>query len=375
MVYNTSSPLVLSGRSYMNYVNSIKSPATRKIYTTLLRQFLEFCNLRETEELLTRLGDLRQIESRIIDFIVSARDQVTYSYSSLKLAAIMAFYSINDLQLNRKKLGKFLGEEVKRQKDRPYTLEEIHRMLDVADERGKAIILLLTSTGMRIGALCGLSFRHLQRIEEYDLYKVTVYENTKEEYTCFTSPEAAAALSTYLQQRERRGDKIYYDKEKKMWSPGSSPLFRRGYDKDDPFKIIYASPVTKSTFDYILQQTLEKAGIITITPKLAGRKTVDRKPVARSNGFRKMVNTTMVKAHVEPLIKEMLLGHHTGLEENYYRPEEQDLLNEYLKCVDMVTVNQEHRLRREVQTLKQEITRFSKMERQIEELNRRIGLG
>ncbi|MGA7603010.1 MAG: hypothetical protein WCE33_08000, partial [Nitrososphaeraceae archaeon] len=152
----------------MNYVNSIKSPATRKIYTTLLRQFLEFCNLRETEELLTRLGDPRQIESRIIDFIVSARDRVTYSYSSLKLAAILAFYSINDLQLNRKKLGKFLGEEVKRQKDRPYTLEEIHRMLDVADERGKAIILLLTSTGMRIGALCDLSFRHLQRIEEYD---------------------------------------------------------------------------------------------------------------------------------------------------------------------------------------------------------------
>ncbi|MGB7557464.1 MAG: hypothetical protein WBM37_03015, partial [Nitrososphaeraceae archaeon] len=93
----------------MNYVNSIKSPATRKIYTTLLRQFLEFCNLQETEELLTRLGDPRQIESRIIDFIVSARDRVTYSYSSLKLAAILAFYSINDLQLNRKKLGKFLG--------------------------------------------------------------------------------------------------------------------------------------------------------------------------------------------------------------------------------------------------------------------------
>jgi hypothetical protein len=169
-------------------------------------------------------------------------------------------------------------------------------------------------------------------------------------------------------------EKIYYDKEKKMWSPGSSPLFRRGYDKDDPFKILYASPVTKSTFDYILQQTLEKAGIITITPKLAGRKTVDRKPVARSNGFRKMVNTTMVKAHVEPLIKEMLLGHHTGLEENYYRPEEQDLLNEYLKCVDMLTVNNEFRLRLEVQTLKQEVTRFDKMQKQIEELNRRIGL-
>jgi hypothetical protein len=134
MASNTSSPLVLSGRSYLYYVNSIKSPATRKLYVMILRQFMEYCNLQDTEDLLTKLGDTRQIESRVIDFIVSARDQVTYSYNSLKLAAIMAFYSINDLQLNRKKLGKFLGEEIKRQKDRPYTLGEIHRMLDVADE-------------------------------------------------------------------------------------------------------------------------------------------------------------------------------------------------------------------------------------------------
>jgi integrase len=223
----------------------------------ILRQFMEYCNLQDTEDLLTKLGDTRQIESHVIDFIVSARERVTYSYNSLKLAAIMAFYSINDLQLNRRKLGKFLGEDVKRQKDRPYTLEEIHRMLDVADERGKAIILLLTSTGMRIRALGELRFRHLQKIEEYDLYKVTVYENTKEEYTCFTSPEAAAAINAYLQQRGRRGEKISYDKERKMWSPAVSPLFRREYNKEDPIKICYARPVTKSTFDYILQQIQE----------------------------------------------------------------------------------------------------------------------
>lgn len=60
-------------------------------------------------------------------------------------------------------------------------------MLDVADERGKAIILLLTSTGMRIGALSSLRFGHLQRIDEYDLYKVMQYaesflSNNKADY-------------------------------------------------------------------------------------------------------------------------------------------------------------------------------------------------
>jgi hypothetical protein len=62
----------------------------------------------------------------------------------------------------------------------------------------------------------------------------------------------------------------------------------------------------------------------------------------------------MKRCKVDSLIKEMLLGHHTGLEENYYRPEEQDLLNEYLKCVDSLTINNEFRLRQEVQTLKVE---------------------
>ena len=60
------------------------------------------------------------------------------------------------MNLNRKKLGKFLGEEAKAHKDCAYTLEEIHRMVDVADERMKTVILLLASTGMRVGALNNL---------------------------------------------------------------------------------------------------------------------------------------------------------------------------------------------------------------------------
>ena len=44
--------------------------------------------VQDTDDLLTRLGDSRDIESRIIDFIVSSRDTVTYSYSALKAKSI-----------------------------------------------------------------------------------------------------------------------------------------------------------------------------------------------------------------------------------------------------------------------------------------------
>ena len=40
-----------------------------------------------------------------------------------------------------------------------------------------------------------------------------------------------------------------------------------------------------------------------------------------------------------PLHVEMLLGHDTGLSMNYYRPSMETLLEDYLKAVDLLTIN------------------------------------
>lgn len=50
-------------------------------------------------------------------------------------------------------------------------------MLEKADQRCRVAILLMASTGMRVGAIPLLRIRNLERIEKYSLYKVTVYEN------------------------------------------------------------------------------------------------------------------------------------------------------------------------------------------------------
>jgi hypothetical protein len=51
-------------------------------------------------------------------------------------------------------------------------------MLNVSDEKMKVIVLLLTSTGMRLGRLAGLKISSLQKIEEFQLYRVSVYDNS-----------------------------------------------------------------------------------------------------------------------------------------------------------------------------------------------------
>jgi predicted RNase H-like nuclease (RuvC/YqgF family) len=45
---------------------------------------------------------------------------------------------------------------------------------------------------------------------------------------------------------------------------------------------------------------------------------------------------------------EMLLGHDTGLSMSYYRPSAKTLLEDYLKAVDYLTINEENRLRKKV---------------------------
>jgi site-specific recombinase XerD len=90
----------------------------------------------------------------------------------------------------------------------------------------RVVILLLASTGMRIGAIPDLKLKHLTKIEEFSLYQITVYENTKDEYYCFCSPECANAIDSYMAYRERCYEKITPE----------SPLVREQFDRNNPHK-------------------------------------------------------------------------------------------------------------------------------------------
>ena len=49
---------------------------------------------------------------------------------------------------------------------------------------------------MRIGALPSLKLKHLTKIQEYGLYQLIIYENTKSEHVAFCTPESAAMLDS-----------------------------------------------------------------------------------------------------------------------------------------------------------------------------------
>ena len=62
------------------------------------------------------------------------------------------------------------------------------------------------------------------------------------------------------------------------------------------------------------------------------------------------------------------------MDENYYRPGQDEILQEYLKAVDLLTINEENRLKREVFELKQKADRFETIEEKIQKLSDKLGL-
>jgi hypothetical protein len=64
-----------------------------------------------------------------------------------------------------------------------------------------------------------------------------------------------------------------------------------------------------------------------------------RHPFQANHSLRKWFKTRCEISGMLPINVEMLLSHETGISDSYYRPTENDLLQSYLKTVDMLTIN------------------------------------
>jgi len=223
---------------------------------------------------------------------------------------------------------RFLPADEGARGDRGYTDEEIHEILGFCDQRERAMVLLMASTGMRIGAITTLQLADLSKIEGYNLYRITVYASSrKDRYYTFCSPECAQALDSYLDYRSRFGETL----------EPTSPLIREQFDVRDFFQSKRAKPMSNDGTLRIIKQLLKRSGMRS-------------KNVKQTHGFRKFAITQMIKAQMDYESREYLVGHRhsSGLGVNYDRTTEEDRLQEYLKAVNHLTINEENRLRKQV---------------------------
>ena len=145
---------------------SIKSKVTRKEYERNLNRFLKETDLLTTDKLL-KLGrdSPNKLSSIIIDLILTYKERV--EKGELTSSAIFAWYApvklfltMNDLTLNWDKLSRMIPRQGKAD-DRAIEINEIKKMLKFASVRDKALVLLLASSGIRIGAVPSLNIKHV----------------------------------------------------------------------------------------------------------------------------------------------------------------------------------------------------------------------
>jgi integrase len=340
------------------FLNSIKSEKTRQQYVLYFRKYMEIQGISIDDILNVKDADSKQIEEQIIDFIMDMKDE-NKSFSAIHnyKSAIIAFYKINDVVLNVTKINKFMPEQHRLKKDRAYEREEIGKLLEIADERFRAVILLLASTGMRIGAVKSLRLRNLEKIPENNIYKVTVYEGDKEEYFSFTTPEATEAIDEYLEMRKRYGEPLNKN----------SFLIREQFDVRSRLKIESPSRLKSMTLTKKLMDLGERAGI-----RVNSKDYASRHDVAISHGFRKYFTTELIKSDVKAEARLMLEGHSIGITDHYWRPSSQDILGEYMKAVNNLTINEENRLKLKIEKLEVEKTDFQALASEIAEIKREL---
>jgi hypothetical protein len=176
---------------------------------------------------------------------------------------------------------------------------------------------MLASTGMRREALTQIvPSTDMEYLKDYKLYKIRIYRRTRYEQVCFSTPEAAEAINLYLTPHNRK----------------------------------YFHNVQPKAVSIRLRNLAIEAGIGQIHPDIEGKIHGQyRSMIPAVHGLRKFAITQMAKAKVDTEIAKLLTGHSIGVRGRYVEYADDDLLQEYLKAVDLLTISPENRLKKQVE--------------------------
>ena len=336
-----------------NFLLGFRSSSTRECYLKKLKLFLRFAGM-DADEVVDMAGnESKELEFIILKFVEWLKDRgVSGSTIRQHVQAIKHLLVMNDLEtaLNWEKLSKLMPKARKIGLDRAPTKEEIRKLLEYADIRLKALILLLCSSGIRIGSVEHLRWKHVKPVEykgqRFAKLIVPVSKGEGEAYITFITPEAYEALLEYRRMREAEGEKITPE----------SPLIRvvkwsKSKAKGTPL------PASSKTLRNEIHRLWERAGL---------RERSGGKPhgVKAVHGFRKFFATKLENAGAGRLIVETLLGHRISVISNYFKPSERELLEAYAKAIQELTISEVLESKAELQR------RLAERDRRVTELER-----
>ncbi len=322
-----------------NFLDALPNPTTRDHYQRFLRYFFEFIklnggSLEKDSKIFVKQSRKNPsfTSSSIMSFIRFQKERIEKGeISSASMSnyykPIKLFCDMNDISLNWKKITRTIPKIKKRSTDRIPTLDEIKKLLNYPDRRLKAAVLVMISSGIRVGAWDYLRWKNITPIRKDDKViaaKMIVYSGEPEEYTTFITPEAYEALEGYIDFRIEHGERV----------SDSSWVLRNDFDVSTRGWANISKQLKSTGLKRLIERALWGEGI---RKKLENGEK--RHEFKADHGFRKYFKT-MAEQHMKSLNVEILMGHSTGLADNYYRIPENDMVTEYLKAVPSLSVYQ-----------------------------------
>lgn len=338
-------------RCILLFVNAIKSDATKRTYLYHLSKFLEFCKTDDPQSLLD-LPD-NQLQIKLEDYLFYLKERVSPNSIASIFAAIELFFSLNDKVLNFKKIKKMYPAKTKKTGSRGWTTAEVKEILKQArSRRSRALVHFLAASGCRIGALENLCLAHLVEMPS-SCKAVRAYAHTNEEYWTFLTPEASEALNHYLEERRRDGEIM----------SEASPVFRRSYRLGQEVVI----PLSVGGAGTVIDRLVRSA-------KLDRQKHGKRHETQLAHGLRKRFATILkINDAISYSTTEALLGHKSGLDATYFKPDfRTQLFEEYKKAISDLTIDDSEKIEAEKVKIEQEKSELEKQRIENENLIKQI---
>jgi hypothetical protein len=362
----------LESSAYSLFILAMRSTQTKQKYLQRFGYFLDFAQVAtengdSIEVRCNKLAELAKSDCKwllncIFNYLQLLKTRVEskeIKASTLRnnIKPIKLFCEQIDIDIPWKKLMRGMPKERKYAIDRAPTIEEITRISEYPDRRIKPIIYTMVSSGMRLGGWDYLKWKDVSPIIRDDKViaaKIRIYSDEEDEYFSFVTPEAFQSLDNWMKYRKDCGENV----NENSW------VMRNLWDVTTPKGkgVVTIPKKLKSTGVKRLIENALWAQRVRIKLE-EGKKRHD---FQADHGLRKWFKTRCEIAGMKSIYIEILMNHSIGISDSYLRATSGELLNEYLKAVDYLTISHENKLILENQQMK---INNESLQRQTDELN------
>ena len=276
------------------------------------------------------------------------------------------------INIDWKRINKIFGTPLNYSNDVAYTIDQINRLCEYGDPRIKAVVYVMATSGIRLGAWIGLKKKHVKPYEENGKILcayLKVYDGEpNDEYWTLLTKEAYDEIVKWFELRKRAGEVINDE----------SPIMRQLWDLENKDGARVVKEITDEGISSLFRRAIKRQGLRDISPK--GKSA--RHNFKMVHGLRKF-HSTALRMVRNPEIRNddinILTGHKgVGYTDNYYRastnPENRiglHLVKDYLRAEEFLTIDPRNK---KLDKMEEEISKRieSKYENQINQMTEKM---